>query len=116
MDVIQLLCQPFEIAYPVAIAISVAGNKDLVPVVNQVCVLRLHSMCSCTAEDQHDAQKHGKDSFHQPFTAPAVRPLTICFTRKKYRITMGTAMNTLPAANREKCVSGMEYNPTATVH
>ena len=48
-------------------------------------------------------------------TAPAVSPLTIYLTRKKYRTTIGTATNTEPAAKRANSVSPRLISPTATV-
>lgn len=39
-----------------------------------------------------------------PFTAPSAIPFTMFFTMQKYRRTMGTAINTLPAANRVNAV------------
>lgn len=50
-----------------------------------------------------------------PFTAPAVIPPTRNFIRQKYRMTMGTAINTAPAANLENSVSPRLIRPTATV-
>lgn len=50
-----------------------------------------------------------------PFTAPAAIPFTISLTRKKYNSTIGTAINTLPAAKRANSVSSKLISPTATV-
>ena len=50
------------------------------------------------------------------FTAPAARPLIIYLESKKYSITIGTAINTDPAAKRANSVSGKDIKPTATVH
>ena len=49
-------------------------------------------------------------------TAPEETPVTRNLDRAKYRITIGTAMNTLPAAKRVNSVSPKWVSPTATVH
>lgn len=51
----------------------------------------------------------------QPLTAPDAMPSTISFTRQKYSKTIGTAINTLPAANLANSVSSRLISPTATV-
>ena len=49
-------------------------------------------------------------------TAPAERPLIIYLESRKYKMTIGTAINTEPAAKRANSVSGRDISPTATVH
>lgn len=50
------------------------------------------------------------------FTAPAETPITRNLERQKYKITIGTAINTDPAAKRVNSVSSRDVSPTATVH
>ena len=47
-------------------------------------------------------------------TEPAVRPFTIFLTRQKYRITMGIAINTEPAANRRRIRLDKSISPAET--
>ena len=51
-----------------------------------------------------------------PFTAPAEMLSTRFFTSAKYRIIIGTAIKTLPAANLANSVSSRLISPTATVY
>ena len=50
------------------------------------------------------------------FTAPSETPATRNLDNEKYSITIGTAINIAPAANRENSVSPRCVRPTATVH
>ena len=55
-------------------------------------------------------------NLYYSFTAPAETPVTRKLDNAKYRITIGTAIKTDPAANLVNCVSSRCISPTATVH